>query len=122
MDPCFLQLNTLPTHFSAQRNNVLDLVITNAPQCIKDIDTITPDEAGLSTDHHLVEFDILGRHRLIKKPERYVYKFKGADLELMKNNLKQSSRITESLGGSDVNNCWLKWKYAVLDIIDSHIP
>ncbi|XP_068713176.1 uncharacterized protein [Montipora foliosa] len=122
VDHCFLQLNTLPTHFSAQRSNVLDLVITNAPQCIKDIARISPDEAGLSTDHHLVQFDILGHHRRIKKPERYVYKFKGADLELLKNDLKQSTIITESLSGSDVNNCWLKWKSAVLNIIDSHIP
>ena len=122
VDHCFFQLNTLTTHFSAQRSNVLDLVITNAPQCIKDIDTISPDEDGLSTDHHLLEFDILGHHRRIKKPERYVYKFKGVDLESMKNDFKQSSRITESLSGSDVNNCWLKWKSAVLDITDSHIP
>lgn len=108
-------MNALHTHFSAQSENILDLVISNVPHRIQNLETQSPEEAGLSTDHHLVELDIIGHLRRIKKPERSVYKFKEADLN-------QSSRIIECRDCSNVNTYWVKWKSAVLDIIDSHVP
>ena len=56
-DHSLLQVNPSPT----RKENILDLIITDAPDRIMNIATMTPIQAGLETDHDLLEFDFVAR-------------------------------------------------------------
>ena len=87
------------------------------------IATMTPIQAGLETDHDLLEFDFVARPRRVKKPARYAYNFKSADFENLKLQIMQSPAISNSVScNSGVDACWSNWKSALLDIIDANIP
>ena len=117
-DHSLLQVNPFPT----RKENILDLIITDAPDRIMNIATLTPIQAGLETDHDLLEFDFVARPRRVKKPARYAYNFKSADFENLKLQIMQSSAISNSVSSnSGVDACWSNWKYALLDIIDANI-
>ena len=82
------------------------------------IATMTPIQAGLETDHYLLEFDFVARPRRVKKPAPYAYNFKSADFENLKLQIMQSSAISNSVScNSGVDACWSYWKSALLDII-----
>ena len=70
--------------FPTRKENILDLIITDAPDRLMNIATLTPIQAGLKTDHELLEFDFVARPCRVKKPSRYVYNFKSADFENLK--------------------------------------
>lgn len=80
LDHSLLQVNPFPT----RKENILDLIITDAPDRIMNIATLTPLLAGLVTDHDLLEFNLVARPRRVKKPARYAYKFKSANFENLK--------------------------------------
>ena len=87
------------------------------------IATLTPIQAGLETDHDLLEFDFVARPRRVKKPARYAYNFKSSDFENLKLQIMQSSAISNSVScNSSVDTCWSNWKSALSDIIDANIP
>ena len=113
-----LQINPFPT----RKGNILDLIITNEPDRITNIEPLSPAQAGLFTDHDLLEFDILSRLRRIPKPARTVYNFKSTDFNALKADILQSSDIKNSLYGNDIDICWRNWKKALLMIIDSNVP
>ena len=118
-DHSLLQVNPFPT----RKENILDLIITDAPDRIMNIATLTPIQAALETDHDLLEFDFVARPRMVKKPARYAYNFKSADFENLKLQIMQSSAISNSVScNSGVDACWSNWKSALLDIIDANIP
>ena len=61
-----LWLNPFPT----RKENILDLIITVAPDRIMNIATLTPVQAGLETDHDLLgllECDFVARPRRVRK-------------------------------------------------------
>ena len=105
--------------FSIRWENILDLIITDAPDRIINIATMTLIQAGLETDHNQLEFDL----RRVLKPARYAYNFKSADSENHKLQIMQSSAINNSVScNSGVDACWSNWKSVLLDIIDANIP
>ena len=56
--------------FPNRKDNILDLIITDAPNRIMNIATSTPIQSGLETDHDLLdllEFDFVGRPRRVRK-------------------------------------------------------
>ena len=118
-DHSLLQVNPFPT----RNENILDLIITDAPDRMMNIATMTPIQAGLETEHNLLEFDFVARPRRVKKPARYAYNFKSADFEILKLRIIQSSAISNSVScNSGVDACWSNWKSALLAIIDANIP
>ena len=118
-DHSLLQVNPLPT----RKENILDLLITDAPDRIMNIATLTPIQAGLETDHDLLEFDFVARPRRVKKPASYAYNFISADFENLKLHIMQSSAISNSVSCNlVVDACWPNWKSPLLDIIDTNIP
>ena len=118
-DHSLLQVNPFPT----RKENILDLIKTDAPDRMMNIATMTPIQAGLETDHYLLEFDFVARPRRVKKPAPYAYNFKSADFENLKLQIMQSSAISNSVScNSGVDACWSNWKSALLDIIDANIP
>ena len=109
-DHSLLQENPFPT----RKGNILHLIITDAPDCIMNIATMTPIQAGLETDHDLLEFDFVARPCRAKKPARYAYNFKSADFENLKLQIMQRSVISNGVScnwGFDA--CWSNWKSAL---------
>ena len=86
-DYSLLQENPFPT----RKGTILDLMITDAPDRIMNIATTSPIQAGLETDHDLLEFDFVAMPRRVKKPARYAYNFKSDDFENLKLQIMQSS-------------------------------
>ena len=80
--------------FPTRKNDILDFIITDAPDRITNITTMTHVQAGLETEHDLLEFDFVGRPRRVKKSARYGYNFKSADFEWLKVQIMQSSAIS----------------------------
>ncbi|CAB4007930.1 Hypothetical predicted protein, partial [Paramuricea clavata] len=62
-DHHLLQLNNTPT----RGNNILDLVITNAPDHVNVTQILSPEETSIFTDHHTISFDFSA---FIKKPRK----------------------------------------------------
>ena len=118
------QMNTFPTHFTPTNNkgNILDLILTNEPDSISHIESISPTEAGYPTDHQLLEFDVNVHNRRAKNPDRLVYNFKAVDLDALKNDIRTSAALLDSIQYDNIDDCWLNWKSALVDIIDSHVP
>ena len=92
-DHSLLQVNPSPT----RNENILDLIITDAPDRIMNIATMTPIQASLATDHDLLEFDFVARSRREKKPARYAYNFKSGEFENLKLQIMRSSAVSNSV-------------------------
>lgn len=108
-DHSLLQVNPLPT----SKENILDLIITDAPNRIMNIATLTPIKAGLDTNHDLLEIDFVARPRRVMKPASYAYNFKSSDFENLKLQIMQSSAISNP----GVDACWPNRRSAFLDIL-----
>ena len=83
--------------FPTRKENILDLIITDALDRIMKIATLTPIQAALETDHDLLEFDFVARPRRVKKPARYAYNLKSADFGNLKLQIMQSSAVSNSV-------------------------
>ena len=118
----FFQLNNIPTHFTENKGTVLDLVITNDPERVTNITTLPPESAGIHTDHHLLEFDLVHQYHRAKKPTRFVYKFKDCDLNKLKNSINQSPTLLSCSDTTDIDTAWKTWKSELTRIIDAHVP
>ena len=100
----------------------LDLLITDSHDRIMNIATLTPTQAGLETDHDLLEFVFVTRPRRVKEPAHYAYNFKSADFENLKLQIRHSSAISNSVScNSGFDACWPNWKSALSDVIDVKI-
>ena len=57
-DNGLFQLNTFPTRFSSTNNsgNILDLLITNEPEMISNIEVHAPSSVDFPSDHSILEF------------------------------------------------------------------
>ena len=116
-DSNLIQMNHAPTRIHNNTSNILDLVFTNQPERISDISTF---DSQLTTDHLGVQFKIktiLKRERIA----RYVYNFKKADFE----GLKQFLSVTQLDIGfieNDIDQTWESWRDLFLNAVDFHIP
>ena len=118
----FFQVNCLPTHFSNNKSNILDLIISNEPERPTNFESLSPDSVGISTDHHLLEFDVIVWNRRMKKKTRYVYNFKACNLPRLKDAIRQSTTLFESSNIPNVDEAWKTWKTELTKIIDAHAP
>jgi hypothetical protein len=69
------QLNNTPT----RRNNILDLVITNAPDHVTEI--LSPEESSIFTDHHAISFDFNAFTKASRKSVRNIYVYEKGNLQ-----------------------------------------
>lgn len=84
-------MNTCPTHFTANnKGNILDLILTNDPDMISNIEMISPLDIGFPTDHHILDFDVTMRNVCLMTPKRQVYNYKAADIQGLKKDIQDS--------------------------------
>lgn len=118
-DLYFSQLIYIPT----RDQNILDLLITNIPEKIANIEVTDPTQYGLFSDHNYVLFDYTGRDAFCHKINRTVYDYKRADFEGMNRALETSQFdwMTHD-STSDINDDWASWRDNFLTIANIHIP
>ena len=109
------QLNNTPT----RGNNILDLVITNAPDNISLQDILSPGESAILTDHHSISFDFTAFHKAPRKFVRNVYDYAKGDFEGLCGALRAeglTSTISDS--GEVINTCtdWSVGKRSFLQL------
>lgn len=113
------QLNEFPTHFTDNKSHILDLIISNDPECLTNIKSIFPDSAGISTDHHLLEFDVIIWNCRMKKRPCYVYNFKFCNITQLKDAIRQS---TTPIGIFDTPNAVFAWNTWKTELYNNHVP
>ncbi len=65
-------------------NNILDLVITSTPDRVEIRDIISPNEAGIFTDHAILQFDIQIKTEKNKTSRCFVYDYHNTDFNRLR--------------------------------------
>ena len=76
-DHFLMQINNTPTRGS----NILDLVIISAPEHIKVTEVLSPDKAGVFTDHCVVLLEYNSLVDESSHPRKFVYDYANGDFE-----------------------------------------
>ena len=114
MDNNFEQLVTFPTHV---RGNVLDLIFTNRPENIINIESL----GNLSnSDHSILSIDVIFNPKFNSSTE-LIEDWKNGDVEGLKNFLQRVNWY-EDLDGKDTEECWDFFKDKITTGINCFIP
>ena len=118
--------NTLSDHYLRQligtptrENSLLDLLITNIPEHINNIEVTDPGTFNLFSDHKFVLFDIHDTFTSSHKLKRSVYDYSRANFE-EKNSIFSS--IEFEFSTSDINDDWMVWRDTFLATADKCVP
>ena len=91
----------------ARETSVLDLIITNIPDNISNIEVIDPYTLKLFSDLKCVLFDLQVTLTPAQKLKRPVYDYRRANFEEMNRNLMNIDfEFTSSNSASDINDDW----------------
>ena len=99
---CLTQSIDTPTRGDA----ILDLVISNCPENLMDIDVC--DSLGTS-DHNIVNFNLAGNLSRPYQAPKLVYDYKNANWESFRNDLS-SAPWDSILNENNVDDMWNGWK------------
>ena len=107
-----------PTHY---RGNLLDLVLTDAPQIIKNIYIADHDEF-VKSDHYAVNFsiDIRGAVKRLKPIKRSARNYTKAKWENINDELANVN-WTQKIDYTDIDTAWLNFRNILNKICDRHI-
>ena len=67
--------------FHTRLNNILDLVLTNSPECVGDLCCISPTSVNMFSDHNLLRFDFQVHAKLSPRTSGTVLEYHQADWE-----------------------------------------
>ena len=99
-----------------QNVNVLYVVLSTKPDCVKNIKTLV---SLVNSDHYLLEF--LYDFNLSKNPmpDRFVYHWRAVNYDELNYKLSQLdlANIVRTYSFNE-NILWLKWKEAILSVIE----
>ena len=112
----FEQLIDRPTH---ERGKVLDLLLTNVPRLVSNVNILSKNEV-CSSDHFGITFN-LGEVKRTSPPKRKLFNFKRANWDSLNSDLKRANwdRI---LYMCDAQTAWYRFKGILLDLCKTHIP
>ena len=84
------QIVTSPTRISTNNSSstILDLIITNFPEHVQNLELLTPNEIHFQTDHSLLVFDVTIKLKNLPKSSRMIYDYRNAHLVGLRNTLK----------------------------------
>ena len=69
-------------------NNVLDLIITSSPDRVEVLDIISPNDAGIFTDHAILQFEIKIKTEKAKTSRSFVFDYHNTDFNALRNAIK----------------------------------
>jgi hypothetical protein len=112
----FVQLNNVPSN---KFNNILDLVLSNFPERFS---AILKSDAVFNTDHTVLDFSINQVVSRQQEPRRYVFNYKAANFDDIKNALDSADLDSLIINADDVHVAWSNWLSTVTDIVEQHVP
>ena len=112
------QVNNQPT----RGENILDLIITSAPDQVKVNDILLPQESGIVTDHNCIFFEVKANVKAQTKQNRHVYDYLKGDFQGLRSTLHNIhlSNVVEI--STNVNVAWLQWKAKFVCAVREFIP
>ena len=113
----FDQLISSPTH---KDGKTLDLLLTNQPNIIFDLD-VHPSGMICSSDHNSIGFKINFKCKRLKQTKRKIYNLKKADFKSINSELSYVP-WDFILDYNDINNSLDKFEEIFFSICDKHIP
>ena len=118
-DHFLTQLNNTPT----RGNNILDLVITNAPDHIGLQEILSPGETAIVTDHHSISLDFNAFVKAPRKFVRNVYDYAKGDFEGLCSALRAKDLTSiKSDTEEDIDTEWECWKKIFFSAVANFIP
>ena len=108
---------TEPTHYLG---NILDVLLTNSPQTVSEINVAGKDSVCAS-DHLPITCKIRANVRRKQANKRTIYNFKKADWSSLNQELAETPWYS-LLSHEDVNVCWDNFKTSLESSCDKHIP
>ena len=117
-DDNFLQQFILgPTH---NCGNKLDLLLSNCPEIITNVETSNPEQCKFPTDHYIVEFQIKLKFKRARNVKRRIYNYKLANFEGLRSCL--SNVPFENTFSDDIVQYWSDWKDLFLTAVNKFVP
>ena len=98
-DHFLTQINHTPTRGS----NILDLVITSAPEHSKVTEVLSPDKAGVFTDHCVVLFEYNSFVNVSSHPRKFVYDYAIGDFEGLREALS-AINLSSIVGHNNIDD------------------
>ena len=81
------QMVLSPTRITDESQSIMNLVITNNPDNILNLHVVNPLDMQFSSDHLLVLFDFIWKPKRPPKQIRFVYSYKKADFDALRDTL-----------------------------------
>ena len=100
-DHFLTQINYTPTRGS----NILDLVITSAPEHTKVTEVLSPDKAVAFTDHCVVLFEHNSFVNASSHPRKFVYNYANGDFEGLREALS-AVNLSSIVGHNNIDDDW----------------
>lgn len=110
------QVNSIPSR--VKNENILDLIFSTMSDKLNDV--IVSDE-DFHTDHRLLEFSVNVKTQHLKKESRFVYNFKAANFDNIRNDLNHTN-FDDIYHADNVNSSWTKFVDIFKHVLDTHIP
>ena len=117
--------------FQTRLNNILDLILTNSPECVIDLSCISPTSVDMFSDHNLLLFNFHVHPKLSPRTSRSVFDYHQADWENLRKDLNiglssmnispENANCDPSAVG-DINMFWRRWRDKLMDAAVQHIP
>ena len=117
--------------FQTRLNNILDLVLTNCPECVGDLSCISPTSVNMFSDHNLLPFDFQVHAKLSPRTSRTVFEYHEAGWENLHKDVNaslSSMNISREIANGDpspvegINMIWQRWRDKLMDAAVRHIP
>ena len=112
------QVNMHPT----RNANILDLIISNEPDSIHNIETIDESVLPFPTDHIPLTFNIILRIPRLTKQSRYVYNFRKTDFEIFNKKLRDANLTDLISTNLTVKQDFENWYFKLMSLVDEFVP
>ena len=106
-------------------SNILDLLITNQPDQISNLEICDPTEIGMTTDHKVIRFTCCKSFNTITSNKRLVYDYKRGNFDVLRKRLLDMDicyLITNNGTDTTIDDDWSIWKNSVLTVVKEFIP
>ena len=111
-------INQLPSRVI--NNNILDVVVTNFPDSFSEIHHRDP---AFTSDHHMIEFDILLQKNIKQDNKRWTFNFKKVNFDELNFRIKELDLITEITSHEhNIDLAWDMWLHSIQSFMNIHIP
>ena len=112
------QIVAQPTRITETTSNILDLFFTSNPTLINKVEVIP----GIG-DHEAVFIESSLRPMRFVTPPRKIYKYKNADYQSMRRELRSTQAdFEEKARSEDVEQLWSTFKEKIQTLMESYIP